>query len=336
MAYKVAINGFGRIGRTAFKVAQYHPEIEIVAINDLADNENLAYLLRRDSVYGQYSEEVAVDGDKLIVGGIEVLMLSEPDPLKLPWKDLDVDVVIESTGFFVETSKANLHIQAGAKAVIISAPSKGDNPAPTGVIGANELSVKQGNIFSNASCTTNCVSPIMSILEAEFGIVKAMMTTVHAYTSTQNIQDGPQKDFRRGRAGAYNIVPTSTGAAKATTEVVPTLKNKFDGIAIRVPVITGSLSDITAVLKQKTTVDELNKIFEEKADKGLYKGVLAYATDPLVSADVVGSSYSAIFDPDFTRVIDGDFIKVVAWYDNESGYSTRLVEQVINVARQLA
>jgi len=336
MAYKVAINGFGRIGRTAFKVAQYHPEIEIVAINDLADNENLAYLLRRDSVYGQYSEEVSVDDDNLIVGGLEVRMLAEADPAKLPWKELKVDVVIESTGLFVESSKANLHIQAGAKAVVISAPSKGENPAPTAVIGANEVATKNGPIISNASCTTNCVSPVMAVLESAFGVEKGMLTTIHAYTSSQNIQDGPQKDWRRGRAGAYNIVPTSTGAAKATTEVVPTLKDKFDGLAIRVPVITGSLSDITALLKKKTTVEEINETFRERADKGIFKGVLGYASDPLVSSDVVGSSYSAIFDPGLTRVIDGDLIKVVAWYDNESGYSSRLVEQVINVARQIS
>ncbi len=336
MAYRVAINGFGRIGRTAFKVAQYHPEVEVVAINDLADNENLAYLLRNDSAYGKYSEDVDVDGDNLVVGGLEIKMLAEPDPAKLPWKEMNVDVVIESTGFFVESVRAQLHIDAGAKAVVISAPPKGDNPAPIGVIGANELSAKNDRIFSNASCTTNCVSPVMAVLETAFGIQKAMMTTIHAYTSTQNIQDGPHKDFRRGRAGAFNVVPTSTGAATATTEVLPNLKGKFDGIAIRVPVITGSLTDITAVLNKKTTAEEINSVFKEQADKGLFRGVLAYARDPLVSSDVVGSSYSAIFDPDFTRVVDGDLVKVVAWYDNESGYSTRLVEQVINIARQIA
>lgn len=336
MAYRVAINGFGRIGRTAFKIALKRPEIEVVAINDLAPAETLAYLLKFDSVYGRFKKEVAVDGNDLVVGGEAIPLFAEPDPTKLPWKDLGVDVVIESTGAFTDKEKAGTHLKGGAKAVIISAPGKGDNPIPIGVLGVNKLSAAKDQIFSNASCTTNCISPVMAILENEFGVEKSLMTTIHAYTSSQNIQDGPHKDLRRGRAGAYNIVPTTTGAAIATTQVLPALANKFNGMAIRVPVMTGSLSDITALLKKKTTVEEVNNAFTKHSDAGMFKGVLKVTNEPLVSADVIGDPYSAIVDLSFTQVVGGNMVKVVAWYDNEFGYSNRLVDQVIEIAKQVA
>ncbi|MDO8471646.1 MAG: type I glyceraldehyde-3-phosphate dehydrogenase [bacterium] len=336
MAYAVAINGFGRIGRTAFKIALTRPEIEIVAINDLAAAESLAYLLRYDTAYGKYSEEVAVDQNSLVVGGQSIPLFAEPDPTKLPWRDLNVDVVVESTGAFTKREQAEQHLTAGAKAVVVSAPGKGDNPITIGVLGANELNATTEKLFSNASCTTNCISPIMAILDAELGVAKAMMTTIHAYTASQNIQDGPNKDFRRGRAGAANIIPTTTGAATATTAVLPNLKDKFNGFALRVPLITGSISDITAVVKRQTTVAELNQIFTDKADKGLLKGILQVTTEPIVSSDVIGSSYSAIVDLSFTQVVGGDLVKIVAWYDNEYGYSCRLIDQVIAIAKQVA
>ena len=337
MGYRVAINGFGRIGRTFLRAAIGNYEIDIVAINDLADNDALSYLLKYDTAYGNFPGEVGVDKDSLFVDGVGIKMLAEPDPEKLPWEKLGVDIVVESTGAFTDPKKAQAHIKAGAKAVVISAPAKGEG-AQTGILGVNTIKVSGSKkIFSNGSCTTNCVAPIMALLESGFGVDKAMMTTVHAYTSSQGMQDSPDaKDWRRGRAGAANIIPTSTGAAKVTGEVIPSIKNSFDGIALRVPIITGSISDITAVLKKKTTVKELNEYFTEKSDRGIFRGVLKVTEDPIVSSDVIGSTYSSIIDLAMTRVVGGNMVKIVSWYDNERGYVQRLLEQVVEVAKQIA
>lgn len=337
MAYQVAINGFGRIGRTTLRAALTRPEIEVVAINDLTDAKTLAHLFAHDSMYGHFTGEVGVDGNKLIVDGQEITLLAEKDPSKLPWKELGVDVVVESTGVFTDLKGAGLHLDGGAKAVVISAPASGDDHVPTGVISVNTLKVSgKQRVFSNASCTTNCITPVMAILEKGFGIKHAMMTTVHAYTADQNLQDGPHRDLRRARAAALNIVPTTTGAAKVTAEVIPALKGKFDGISVRVPVPVGSLSDITAVTKKPTSVEEINDLFLRVADKGNYKGIVRATREPLVSSDIVNTTYSAIVDLEMTKVVDKNLIKVIAWYDNERGYSQRLVEQVIEIARQVA
>lgn len=335
MAYQIAINGFGRIGRTTLRAALELPEVEVVAINDLTDNATLAHLFTHDSTYGAFHGDVGVDGDNLLIDGREIKLLSERDPLKLPWKKLGIDVVIESTGVFTDEKSASAHLKAGAKAVLISAPADGE--VPTGVIGVNLLHpTPKRRIFSNASCTTNCITPVMAILQEGIGIAKAMMTTVHAYTADQNLQDGPHHDLRRARAAAENIVPTSTGAAKVTCQVIPSLRNTFDGLAIRVPVPVGSLSDITAVTKRPTTVEEINELFISCADKGRYKGIVQATHAPLVSTDIIGSTYSAIVDLSLTKVVDGNLIKVIAWYDNERGYSQRLIEQTIQLARQVA
>lgn len=336
MAYQVAINGFGRIGRTTLRAALQLPEVEVVAVNDLCNNQTLAHLFLHDSAYGKYDGEVAADGDVLLVDGHEIVMLSERDPKKLPWKKLGIDVVIESTGIFTDAASASAHLAAGAKAVVISAPAKGGD-IPTGVIGVNQLHpTPKRRIFSNASCTTNCITPVMAILEDEIGISKAMMTTVHAYTADQNLQDGPHADLRRARAAAVNIVPTTTGAAKVTGEVIPSLSGNFDGLAIRVPVPVGSLSDITAVTKRSTSVDEVNDLFISHSDKGRYKGIMRASNEPLVSTDIIGSTFSAIVDLSLTKVVDGNLLKVIAWYDNERGYSQRLIEQAVQIARQVS
>lgn len=332
---KLAINGFGRIGRQAFKIALDKENINIVAINDLTDTQTLVHLLKYDSVYGKFEKPISSTENSIQVGDKQFRVYAEKDPEKLPWKDLGVDVVIESTGFFVDREGAAKHIKAGAKKVVISAPSKGNNPAPTYVIGVNDAKDARDQIVNNASCTTNCIAPVMAILESEFGIDKAMMTTIHSYTADQNLVDGPHKDLRRARSAAQNIVPTTTGAATATAQVVPSLDQKFDGLAIRVPVSVGSLSDITAVLKKNTTIEEINKVFKEKADRGIYKRVLAVTEEPIVSSDIIGSIYSSIVDLSLTNVIGGNLVKIIVWYDNEWGYSNRLVEQVIEVGKSL-
>lgn len=333
---KIAINGFGRIGRQAFKIALGNENVDVVAINDLTDTKTLAHLLKYDTVYGQSDFKIDVTEHSIKVEDEEFIVFAEKDPANLPWKNLEVDVVIECTGIFVDRAGAQKHIDAGAKRVIISAPSKGDNPAPTYVLGVNDASSESYSIINNASCTTNCIAPVMAILESEFGIEKAMMTTIHSYTADQNLVDGPHKDLRRARSAAQNIIPTTTGAAISTTQVIPSLEQKFDGLAIRVPAPVGSLSDITAVLKKETTVDEINKVFTEKADKGIFKGILAVTNEPIVSSDIVGSSYSSIVDLSLTNVVGGNLVKVIAWYDNEWGYSNRLIEQVIEVGKHLA
>jgi glyceraldehyde 3-phosphate dehydrogenase len=329
---RLAINGFGRIGRSAFKIAWERPEIETVAVNDLTDNDTLAGLLNYDSNYGRWKHKVKATDQGLAIADEEVRVLSEKDPAQLPWKELNVDVVIESTGVFTEREKAALHLKAGAKKVIISAPSKGDNPAPIYVLGANQTGKE--DVISNASCTTNCIAPVMKILEIGLGIEGALMTTVHAYTPDQNLQDGPHKDLRRARAAAVNIVPTTTGAAVAATKTLPSIKGKFDGIAIRVPVAVGSISDITALVKKGTSVEEVNRLFKKAAGQPQYKGILEVTEEPLVSSDVVGTTASAIVDLGLTKVI-GNLVKVFAWYDNEHAYSVRLVEQIIVIGKQL-
>ena len=332
---KLAINGFGRIGRCAFKIALTKKNSQVVAINDLTDTRTLAYLLRYDSAYGRYGRQVGYDAKNIIVDGKKYPVFAEKDPAKLPWKKLGVDVVLECTGVFDKKADLELHLKAGAKKVVLSAPAKDE--VQTLVFGT-ELTKKtlgkNEKIISNASCTTNCISPVMQILHSVYGVEKAIMTTVHAYTASQKLVDGPDsKDLRRGRAGAANMAPSTTGAAKATTLTIPELKDKFDGISIRVPVICGSLSDITAVLKKNTTVEEINKTFEKFASHPMYKNILGVTgpDDELASTDIIGTTQSAIVDLKFTRVVGGNLVKILAWYDNEWGYSNRLVEMALAV-----
>lgn len=333
MSTRIAINGFGRIGRAALKIALSHQDAEVVAINDLGDVENLAYLLRFDSVYGRYGADVKVDGNTLIVGGKEIQVLQEKDPQKLPWKDLAIDVVIESTGFFTEEEGARKHLTAGARHVVVSAPTKSEGMA-TVVMGVNDDKLSGKDLVSNASCTTNCAAPVMAVLQNVFGVEKALLTTAHAYTATQSIVDGPAKgDFRRGRAAAINLVPSSTGAAIAATLTIPELKGKFDGISLRVPVPVVSISDITCLLSKDVTVDEVNTAFREAVDNPIYQGVLAVTESEAVSSDFIGDPHSAIVDLPLTRVVGGNLVKVMAWYDNEWGYSNRLIEQVLAVGQ---
>lgn len=333
---RVAINGFGRIGRQFFKAyLQQKTPYEIVAINDLTTPENLAYLLQYDSAYGRSNLNISAGKDFIKVNGVKYPIYSQKDPLQLPWKDLGIDVVVESTGFFETQEGASLHLQAGARKVVISAPGKGKD-IQTYVRSVNDVKLGKGSkIISNASCTTNCIAPVIDIVHNKFGVVKSLMTTIHAATATQKVVDGPDpKDFRKGRSTLNNIIPTSTGAALATTETIPSLKGKFDGISVRVPVLTGSLSDITMVLKKKTSVEDLNAYFTSMEKHPLYKGVIKVSNGGLVSSDIVGQSYSAIIDLPMTRVIDGDLVKVLAWYDNEWGYSHRLVEMVARAVQK--
>lgn len=325
---KIAINGFGRIGRSAFKIAFDRPNIKVVAINDPSDHKTMAYLLKYDTVYGHYDFDVKVEGDFFIVNNQKIKVFSQKDPAQLPWKALDVDVVIESTGIFTTTESASAHIKAGAKAVVISAPAK-DNQTPTFVLGVNDVKLNsQNTVISNASCTTNCISPIMKILNDAFIVKKSMMTTIHSYTNDQSLVDGIHKDPRRGRMATQNIIPTTTGAATATGLTIPSLVGKFDGLSIRVPTPVVSLSDITALISKKTTIEELNKLFIEASNSKTYENILAVTNEPLVSSDFIGSTYSAIIDLSFTNVVDGDLVKIIAWYDNEWGYSNRLVDMV--------
>ena len=323
---KLAINGFGRIGRNAFKIAFERRDVRIVAINDLADTKTLAHLLKHDSSYGTYDRDVKFDEENLIVDGEKIRVYAEKEPKNLPWKDHRVDVVIESTGFFTDPAKAAAHLEAGAEKVVISAPAKGEG-AKTIVIGVNEDTVTEDDkIISNASCTTNCIAPVMKVLEDNFGIEKALMTTVHSYTASQRILDAPAKDLREARAAAENIVPTSTGASKAAALTIPALKGKFDGLSIRVPTPVVSLADITAVLKKDTTIEELQEVFKNAAKEPFYEGILGVSEEPLVSIDYRGNSHSSIVDLPLINVVDKNLVKVVAWYDNEWGYSNRLVE----------
>lgn len=329
---KLAINGFGRIGRSAFKIALENPDIEIVAINDLTDAKTLAHLIKYDSSYGTYGRVIKAEDNKLIVDGKTIPVYAAKEPETLPWKDLGVDVVLECTGKFVKSDAAGLHIKAGAKKVVISAPSKGENPAPTYVIGVNEDEYKGEPVINNASCTTNCIAPVMAVLVEKFGIKKAMLDTIHAYTHDQNIQDGPHKDLRRARAAAINMTPTSTGAAIAATEVIPSLKGKFDGTSIRVPVPVGSISDITFILEKEATVEEINEALVAASKTPKLQGILTTTDEPIVSSDIVGNPASSIVDLSMTQVVGGDLAKVFAWYDNEWGYSNRLVEMAYLIA----
>lgn len=336
MKTRVAINGFGRIGRNAFKVAYERTDMEIVAVNDLTDTKTLAHLLKHDSSYGTYQRKVDFDDKNIIVDGKAISVLAEKEPANLPWRDLKVDVVIESTGFFVDPAKARAHIDAGAKKVIISAPAKGDG-ADTFVIGVNEDKLSQsGDILSNASCTTNCITPVMAVLEHNFGIEKAMMTTVHSYTASQRLQDAPAKDLREARNAATNIVPTTTGASTAAAKALPALEGVFGGLSIRVPTPVVSLSDFVVVTKRPVTVEEVNDAFKKAAADPYYQGILDVTEEELVSSDFIGNSHSAIVDLKLTSVVGGNLLKVLAWYDNEWGYSNRLVELTADVGKVLA
>ncbi|MBQ9485190.1 type I glyceraldehyde-3-phosphate dehydrogenase [Candidatus Saccharibacteria bacterium] len=327
---KVAINGFGRIGRNAFKILMGRKDAEVVAINDITDAKTLAHLLKYDSSYGTYDAKVEAKEKAIVVDGKEVPVYAEKDPKALPWKDLGVDVVIESTGLFTKPEDAKAHIEAGAKRVVISAPAKGEG-AKTVVLGVNEDIVENGDeIISNASCTTNCIAPIMKVLEDKFGIEKAMMTTVHSYTGSQKLLDAPAKDLREARNAATNIVPTTTGASKAAALTIPSLTGKFNGLSVRVPTPVVSLSDITAIIKQDTTKEELAELFKNAAKEPYYKGIIGVTEEELVSSDFIGDPHSCIVDLPLLDVVGGNMIKVVAWYDNEWGYSNRLVELTVD------
>ncbi|MBI2047733.1 MAG: type I glyceraldehyde-3-phosphate dehydrogenase [Parcubacteria group bacterium] len=340
---RIAINGFGRIGRAFFKVAQKYPELEIVAINDLGDPENLVYLLKYDTVYGRTDSGVSLGkaGNKpvLNIGKKHVLLLNQKDPALLPWKNLDIDIVVEATGVFASYEKSKVHLSAGAKRVVITAPVKDEPIGITGatvLMGVNESKLKICDISSNASCTTNAGSPLVAILDEEIGIEKAVLNTVHGYTASQAIVDGPaKKDFRRGRAAAQNIVPSTTGAAIATTKAIVALQGNFDGIAIRVPVPVGSLVDVTFIAKKDTSVKEINEIFIKAAKQERWKKVFSVVTDPIVSSDIIGSPYASIADLSFTRVVGGNLVKVLAWYDNEMGYVHALAEHVLVSGRYI-
>jgi glyceraldehyde 3-phosphate dehydrogenase len=322
---KVAINGFGRIGRLSYRALLHKDNVEVVAINDLTDTATLAHLLKYDSVHGRFAGTVSHDAENLIVNGTKIRVYAEKDPSKLPWGSLGVQVVLESTGRFVDDAGAGMHITAGAKKVIISAPAKGN--IPTVVLGVNEDTLKgDETIISNASCTTNCLAPMAKVLDDAFGIEKGYITTIHAYTQDQNLQDGPHKDLRRARAAALSIVPTSTGAAKAVGLVLPHLKGKLDGTAMRVPTPDGSLTDLTVILKKEVSIEEINAAMKKAAETTM-KGILEYTEDEIVSADIVGNPHSCIFDANMTAV-NGTLAKVVGWYDNEAGYSARIADLI--------
>ena len=335
MSVKIGINGFGRIGRNYFRAALAKgSELEIVAVNDLTDTKTLAHLLKYDSITGRLDATVELGGDSIVVNGKPVKVLADRDPANLPWGELGVDIVIESTGFFTKAELARKHIAAGAKKVLVSAPASGDNVA-TLVLGVNENTYDSSihDIISNASCTTNCLAPLAKVFLDNFGIERGLMTTIHAYTADQNLQDGPHSDLRRARAAAVNIIPTSTGAAKALGLVIPELVGKLDGYALRVPVPTGSITDLTVTASRPVTVDEVNAAYKSAAE-GALKGILSYTEDPIVSSDIVGDPHSSIFDAGLTKVI-GDQVKVASWYDNEWGYSNRLVDITEFVAERL-
>ena len=335
---RVAINGFGRIGRTFFRMAYGHPHFDVVAVNDLGDISNLTYLLTYDTAYGRAPFTVNIEGSSFVAGGKKINFTSEPDPQKLPWKDLAIDIVVESTGAFTSYERAKLHLAGGAKRVVISAPSK-DDPGAAGVAGAtvlmgvNDSELSGLNVTSNASCTTNAASPLVAILKQSIGIEKAVLNTVHAYTASQSLVDGPnKKDFREGRAAAQNIVPTSTGAAIATTKAHTDLAGKFDGIAMRVPVPVGSILDVTFIASRNTSVEEVNKVLRDAASSDAWKNLFAVTNEQIVSSDIIGARFASIADLSFTRVVDGNLVKVLAWYDNEASYTHTLVEHVAAVA----
>jgi glyceraldehyde 3-phosphate dehydrogenase len=331
---KVAINGLGRIGRAVLRLVIDEPSFELVAVNDLVDADNLAYLLRFDTVYGRYAKPVAVNGSDLVIAGRKLRTLRSRDPLDLPWRELGVELVFECTGALTRREDLEQHIRAGARVVLLSAPSRGE-AVETVVHGVN---VPHGTpaVISCASCTTNCITPIVEIVGRRIGVEKAVMTTVHAYTASQSVVDGPDKRFRRGRAAGANLVPATTGAALATTRALPEYAGRFDGVAIRAPVPIGSIADITLVTSRMTTVDEVNRIFTEEAETERYSGVLGVSRDPLVSSDVVGDSRASVVDLELTRVVDGDLVKVMSWYDNEWGYANQMLREAAAVTRSVS
>ena len=328
----VAINGLGRIGRATFRVILETPDLDLVAVNDLVPIDNLAYLLQYDTVYGKYDKVVAVDGDNLVVDGKRYRVFSQRDPAQLPWGELEIDVVFECTGVFTRSEDLEKHLQAGAKFVVLSAPAKSEDIG-TVVHGVNVPGEESVRMVSCASCTTNSIAPVVEIMGRRIGIKKAIMTTIHAYTSTQGIVDGPNKKFRRGRAAAANFVPTTTGAAIATTKALPQYAGKFDGVAIRAPIPVGSISDIIFVMERKTTVEEVNQIFKEEAESERYAGILGVTEDPVVSSDIVGDPRAAIIDLGMTRVVDGDLVKVMSWYDNEWGYTNQMIREALRIVK---
>lgn len=336
MKTRIAINGFGRIGRSAFKIAFERSDIEIVAINDLTDTKTLAHLLKYDTAYGTYQHDVTVDDTGIVVNGRHIKVLAEKDPAQLPWGAHGIDVVIESTGLFTKHEQLQLHLDAGAHRVVLSAPEKDDHYGDTVVIGVNEQELKPDHkIVSNASCTTNCITPVAAVVESNFGVEKAMMTTVHSYTASQRLQDAPAKDLREARAAAENIVPTSTGASTAAAKALPALEGIFGGLSIRVPTPVVSLADFTFVTKKTVTPEQVNEVFKKAASTPYYQGILAVTEEELVSSDFKGNSHSAIVDLKLTAVTGGNMVKVIAWYDNEWGYSNRLVELVADMGKQL-
>jgi glyceraldehyde 3-phosphate dehydrogenase len=328
MPARVAINGLGRIGRATLKIILDTPELELVAVNDIAPPDNLAYLLKYDTVYGRYERQVEHEADELVVAGGRYKVLSEKDPAKLPWGDMAIDLVFECTGVFTTKPDMEKHMQAGAKNVILSAPAKGDGVAFV-VHGVNQADGE--HIVSCASCTTNCIAPVIEVFGRRIGLHKAIMTTVHAYTVSQSVVDGPAKKWRRGRAAAANFVPTSTGAAQATTKALPQYEGRFDGVAIRGPVAIGSIADITIVAERATSVEEINAIFEEEAGSSRYKGVLGVVSDPIVSSDIIKDPRGSIVDLTMTQVVDGDLVKIMSWYDNEWGYAAQMVRQGVHM-----
>ncbi|NLE07434.1 MAG: type I glyceraldehyde-3-phosphate dehydrogenase [Parcubacteria group bacterium] len=338
---RIAINGAGRIGRAFIRLAFNNPNIEFVAINDLGDIENIAYLMRYDTAYGVAPFEVKAKEDQtaIIVNGKEIRFLNEKDPALLPWQDLNVDIVIEATGVFTAYEKARDHITAGAKRVVITAPAKGEPKDETEVMvlmGINDEKLEKSVISSNASCTTNAISPVIQILNEKIGIEKAILNTTHAYTASQAIVDGPnKKDWKEGRAGAQNIIPTSTGAAKALTKIITDLEGKFDGLSMRVPVVAGSIADVTFISKRETTVEEVNKVLKEATREPRWQGIYTVAEDLIVSSDIIGSLFGSIADLGLTKVIDGNLVKVCAWYDNEIGYTNTLIKHVLTIGKYL-
>lgn len=337
MPVRVAINGFGRIGRCAFKIALENPGIEVVSINDLMPIETAVYLLKYDTAYGIYNKDVSISDGNLVVSGKKIAYITEKEPQNLPWKNQNIDIVFECTGRFVKDGSAKVHIDAGAKKVILSAPAKGSGNIPTFLMGVNHESYLGQNIISNASCTTNCIAPVLHVMHKNFGVSKSVMNTIHATTNTEATVDGPPPgggdDLRRGRSSGHNMIPTTTGAAIAATQALPELSGCFDGTAVRVPVIVGSISDIVMVTKRKVTVEEVNEAFKKAAQDPYYKNVIAVSDgENLVSADIIGNPFSSIVDLELTKVIDGDLVKIVSWYDNEWGYANRMIDMALHIA----
>jgi len=331
---RVAINGFGRIGRAAFKIILDTPELDLVGVNDIMPLDNLAYLLKYDTAYGRYEKDVTAGDGALVVDGEEYEFFAERDPAQLPWAERDVDIVFECTGFFRTAEDLEKHLEAGARFAILSAPAKGGG-VPTIVHGVNVPEDPSVRYLSCASCTTNCITPVVEVMGRRVGIENAIMTTIHAYTSTQAIVDGPSKKIRRGRAAAANFVPTTTGAAIATTKVLPELVGRFDGVAVRAPIPVGSISDIIFVTERETSVEEINDIFREEAASDKYKGILGVAEDPIVSSDVIGDSHASIVDVGMTQVVNGTLVKIMSWYDNEWGFTSQMIREGVRVAETL-